>query len=253
MFYDNFTEDQICGMFSATHIIAAIGLIILLILAVYFSRKMSFKTSKIIVFAICIAVILMEIIKISIRIYKGQGGDSWIPLYFCSIFLYASVLIQFKPKILQDIGWSFIVFGGIVASIGFIIMPSTSLALYPIWHPASIHSLIYHWLMAYTGFIGIFNGLYKPKPSHFIYYFFFTGLISIISVIVNSELGTNMMFLDNPFGISWLQPLKSYSSTLYALLAYFAQCIALYWISYAIYIIYLKTDSSIKRRIKGND
>lgn len=250
MFYDNFTEDQICGIFSTTHIIVMICLIVLLVIATYFSCKMSLKTTRILLFAIAVLVIAMEIVKITIRIHKSQGGDSWIPLYFCGIFLYAVVLIQFKSPVLQNIGWSFIVFGGIGASIGFIIMPSTSLALYPIWHPGSIHSLIYHWLMAYTGLLGIVKGIYKPNPSHFVYYFYLTGLVSVVSVVINSILGTNMMFLDNPFGIPWLVFVKNFSSTLYALIAFFAQCVALFWISYGIYFLCIKIKNYITRRKK---
>lgn len=248
MFYDNFTEDQICGIFSPTHIVVMICLILLLIVAVIFSRKLSLKATKRIILAICITVWILEVIKDSIRIYKGAGGDSWIPLYFCGIFLYAIVLVQFKSQTIQDIGWSFITFGGIGASIGFIIMPSTSLALYPIWHPGSIHSLIFHWLMAYTGLVALVNGVYKPKASHFIYYFYFTGLMSVIAVLINNSLGTNMMFLDNPFGIPWLAFVKEYSSTAYALVAWFGQCVMLYWISYGVYLAFIKIKNLIVRR-----
>ncbi len=252
LFYDNFTPDEICGMFTLPHFIAMFSLLILLIVAIYFSHKMSVKVTKRVLFGISIIVIVMEIVKISLRIYKGQSGDSWIPLYFCSLFLYACVLINLPWKRVQDIGWSYIVFGGVVASIGFIIMPSTSLALFPIWHPGSIHSMIYHWLMAYSGIIAIVNKIYMPKLWHFVYYFYFTGFFSVIAVVVNSMLNTNMMFLSNPFGISWLQAVINYSPTLYALLAYFAQCVALYFASYLIYFIYTKISYRLYRRKNGS-
>ena len=237
MFYDNFTEDQICGIFSLWLFVAIFVFFAAAIIAIYFSRKLNEKQTKIIMWTIAILVTAMEIIKIAIRLYKHEGGDAWIPLYYCSLFIYAIWLSICKNKYLKRTGHCFMVLGGIAASICFVIYPSTSLMLYPIWHPASLHSLFYHWLMLYAGLLTLIKGLYRPQLKDFVYYVIFTTFFTIIAVIVNSYLGTNLMFMGNPFGLAFLDAIFEFSKPLYMLLVYLAQCVVLYFATYGVYAL----------------
>ncbi len=197
---------------------------------------------------IAISVLIMEIIKIIIRIYRGDSYDSYIPLYFCSLFIFAIWLSLSKNYHLKTCGYTFMVFGGIFASICFIFYPSTSLMLYPIWHPASLHSLFYHFLMFYSGVLVLIKKLYTPKIKDSIYYICFVTLFSVIAIIVNHFLGTNMMFMGNPFGLTFLYFIYNYSKILYIILVYLAQGVGLFFVSFGVYSLW----EHIKKR-NGKD
>ena len=252
MFYDNFREDQICGVFTPTHFIAIAVYYALIVVAVFFSLKLSERKTEWTVFGIAIAVTVMEIIKIAIRLYKGERGDAWIPLYFSSLFLYAIWLSLVKNKILQTTGRTFLAYGCTVAGTFFILYPSTSLPMYPIWHPASLHSLAYHWFMLYVGILTLMKR-YSPKAIHFLHYFTFVAVFSSAAAIVNRFLDTNLMFLANPFGLSFLQKLVDFSPFLYALLAFSAQGIVLYWAAYGLRMLYGFIKEKIKNKKKKEE
>lgn len=242
-FYDNYTQDDICGIFSAWHFIVIAGFFLVSFFAIYFSQKLSQKQTKTVLLVIAIAVTVMEIVKIVLRLCKGANGNSWIPLYFCSLFIYAIWLSFSKNQHIKNTGYSFMVFGGIFAAISFIIYPSTSLMLYPLWHPSSLHSILYHGLMFYSGIMVILKKLYVPKAKDFFLYLIFTTIASLVAIIINHFLGTNMMFLGNPFGLPILSDILNYSKILYILLAYIAQCVILFWLNYGIYKLF-----SIRRK-----
>lgn len=245
MFYDNFTKEQICGVFTPTHFVVIAVYYALIIVAVIFFRKFDERKTERIVFGIAIAVTVMEIVKIAIRLYKGEGGDAWIPLYFSSLFLYAIWLSLAKNKILQTMGRTFLAFGCSVAGALFVLYPSTSLPFYPIWHPASLHSLIYHWLMLYVGLLTLLKR-YRPKIWHFALYFGFVAVFSAVAAIINRFLNTNLMFLSNPFGLSFLKKLADCSPIGYAIVAFFAQAILLFWAVYGLSIpIYKRRNKNV--------
>lgn len=233
MLYDNFTKEQICGVFTPTHFVVIAVYYTLIVIAVIFSRKLSERKTEQTVFGIAIAVTAMEIVKIVIRLYKGEGGDAWIPLYFSSLFLYAIWMSLAKNRILQTTGRTFLTFGCTVAGTLFVLYPSTSLLFYPIWHPASLHSLLYHWLMLYVGILTLLKR-YRPQAWHFALYFGFVAIFSVAAATVNRFLDTNLMFLSNPFGLSFLKELVDYSPILYALVAFFAQAVVLFWAAYGL-------------------
>ena len=240
MFYDNFTKDQICGIFTTGHFVAIIVFIVLAVLVIVLSKKLTVEKTKKLLLAIAICVTIMEIVKIAIRIYKGDAPRSWIPLYYCSLFIFAIWCACSKNTFFQNLGYSFMVFGGIVAAIVFTIYPSTSLMIFPIWHPGSIHSLIYHWLMFYSGVLVLMKSLYKPQPKHAVHYFIFVSIACVAAVVVNHFLGTNMMLLRNPIRVEILDKIYNASHGLYIFLAYIAQSVLIYWTSYAIYFFAIK-------------
>lgn len=235
MFYDNFTQEQVCGVFTPTHFVAIAVYYALIVVAILLSVRLNDRKTEQVVLGIAIAVTAMEIIKIIIRLYKGESGDAWIPLYFSSLFLYAIWLSLVKNKILQATGRTFLAFGSTVAGALFVLYPSTSLPFYPVWHPAALHSLLYHWLMLYVGLLTLIKR-YRPKAWHSALYFGFVTVFSVAAAIVNKFLNTNLMFLSNPFGLSFLKKLVEFSPLLYALVAFFAQAVVLFWAVYGLSI-----------------
>ena len=238
--YDNFTNDEIAGIFTHAHFTYLAILALALALSLFLSRKMSKKTEKWLRLAIAITVTVLEIIKIALRIYKEMGLETWIPLYFCSLFIFASwvSLIPYDP--LARCGKSYMATGGIVAAICFCMYPNTSLVSFPAWHPASIHSFLYHFLMLYSGIVLLWRGGYKPRSSDGIFYFLFVCLVSVPSLILNSTLGTNCMFLRHPGGIPIIQDIADFSPILYTILALISQGILLFYLILGIYTLIRK-------------
>lgn len=241
-FYDHFEEEQICGMFSLGHIITVILFIGLLVLGAILLRKLNEKQTKIYMLTVAIAVTAMEIIKIALRVAKNQAPDSYMPLYYCSLFIFAIWLSFAKNEMIKTVAYSYMTMGAILAAAFNIIYPSTSLALFPIWHPGAIHSFVYHYLMALTGIFLLVKGIYVPKKEHSIHYFAYIFIACVQAVIFNCYLGTNCMFLADAFGLPLLQGLCETKPTIYMLLACFAQASLLFWGHFGIYklIIYIK-------------
>ena len=235
MFYDNFTSDQICGIFTKWHFVAIGVFVVTMIIALYLSRNFTQeKVKKMLVFN-AILVTIMELIKIVIRLIRGTNINGWVPLYFCSLFIFASLFGISKNKFIRNMGYCFMVCGGIIASACYTIYPTTSLLLYPIWHPASLHSLFYHWIMFYTGVMLLVKGIYTPKARDFGYYFAFTTIFTALAVIINLATGSNLMLISQPFGIEILQAMYDISPIFYGLSVYIAQSVLLFWAIYGIY------------------
>lgn len=238
IFYDKYFEQvDVAGLFSTAHFIY-IGVFILLSIALIgMSRGISESRERKNRFWIAVAVTLLEIIKIWIRIKKGQGISSWIPLYYCSLFIFASWASLAKNRIISGMGKSYIAMGGAMAGIIFTIIPSTSLAIFPALHPASIHSFLYHFIMFYSGVILLMRGGYKPRARDGILYFLFITLAMIPSFIINEKYGANCMFLKHPYGVPFLEAISEVSVPLYVVLVYLGQGVLMFYGNYLFYLI----------------
>ncbi len=247
-FYDRFAEDDICGMFTPGHLFTIVLFFGLGALLLYFSRGITQERARKIRFLIALAVTLMEIAKIGIRVYKNQWYDSWVPLYYCSLFIFAvwASLARWEP--LRRMGSAFITMGGIAASVFFTFYPSTSLAIFPLWHPAAIHSFIFHFLMFYTGILMLAKGEYTPDRGDSLLYFIFILAACIPSVVLNSRLGTNCMFLNHAFKLPIMEPIINYSKPLYMLLVFIGQSILMFWGNYFMFFGVKKIIASKRKK-----
>lgn len=248
-FYDHFTPEDICGMFTPGHFLSILLFFGTLGLALWLSRQMDKATAHKVHILVAVCVTVMEIIKISLRVYKGQGPDDWMPLYFCSLFLFAVWLALAKPRPLQTTGYAFMTMGGIAASVFFIFYPTTSLNMYPIWHPASIHSFVYHWIMYYLGLLVLIKGSYAPRAAHATHYGVFIFTACFAAYFFNEWLGCNCMFLHSAFGLPFLEDILRANHAVYILMVSLAQGVALYWFSFGIYCLIKKKGAKRHERL----
>ncbi len=228
-FYDHFTDADIAGMFNLTHVLYIVCFFALLALAVWLScRFMSITAIKRTHLIIAVAITLGEIAKIVIRISKNQWIDSWIPLYYCSLFLFAVWLPLTRVKWLSDMGYAYMTMGGIMASVFFTFYPSTSLAIFPIWHPSLWYSAVFHFAMAYLGLMFLIKRMYIPKWRHTCNYFVLILAASVPSVFLNNKYQTNCMFLRHAFKLPMLEWMSRDYPYLYMAVVFFAQGVLLY-------------------------
>lgn len=201
MLFANTGEYEPCGIFTIDHfkliIITAIGIIIAL-------KKTINKTKEEVKEIIKRCTILMwifEIIKIFFRIYTGdvRNVNNYVPLYYCSLLLYAGGLSSFAKGKLKRVGDVFLATGGIIGGTVFIVFPTTSLLQYPMLHIVSLHSFLFHGIMIYLGILINATNYIELEASDIKYYASFVGIACILAYIVNNIFNSNLMFISQNF------------------------------------------------------
>ena len=234
-FYDFFSPSDIGGLFTPWHFFYIVLTFLGVAVALCLTRNMKHETFRKTRFWIAVSTTAAEVIKITLRVYKGEPNDTWIPFYFCGLFLFAVWFSMSKNTTLSIVGNAFLTMGGIMAGIIFTLYPSTSLLLYPAWHPSSIHALIYHGVMMYLGTLTLIKREYVPRKSHWQHYFIFVTGACVMSISINPLLGTNCMFMDNPFGMPLLTQINEWWRPAYMFLAWIGQSTVLYWFNLGMY------------------
>ena len=237
-----------CGMFTIGHIISSIIFILVVVISVCLTVKMSeYAINKLIrVFAIIFA--LLEIGKI---IYNFSYGytyvDAWVPLSYCSIFIYSLLLAGFGKGKIRTVGYTFLAVA-IYAGLFFMIFPTTSLMLHPIYHFLSVYSLLYHSSMIFVGTLVIIKGFVKPNGTNFLYYVLYLLIFSVISIIINSICGSNLMFYTQPYNmpIEMVVSIYKLSPVLYTAFIFIA-----YTALYLLFILTYKIIKFIKEKKKN--
>ena len=203
LFFAPENTETACGMFTLPHIISLVLCLALICAAVYFSRKLSDGQIKKIIRILAYAFTAMEIIKIIYKIALGYTDklDYFLPLSFCSLFIYSLWLCGYGRGLAYKIGAAFVRGGCIVGGLAFLIVPATSLMMHPVYHYLSIHSMLFHSAMVYLGIIFLIR---KPvlldKSTLTVYSCFVLGA-SIIAIILNILTGSNLMLLSFPLNI----------------------------------------------------
>lgn len=227
-----------CGMFNFWHYLTIFLFFLFLWCLLRISRRMTAQQVRMCHFLVAVGITLLEVFKIISRIQKGYGPDSWVPLYYCSLFLFAIWLSLCRWVPAQRAGYAFITMGGILASAAFTLYPSTSLGMYPLLHPSTLHSFVFHLVMCWMGILLLQKGCYRPRKRDSLYYFLFVLSACVVALFLNDAIGTNCMFLSHPFGLPVLQPIRDHSHILYILIAILGQAAAFFWLHYGLYQIF---------------
>ena len=197
------------GLFSIHHLFFTLLGLIVVALLLYFTRKMTNdkieKMSKILFFVVTILEILKIVWNLVFRTDKSP--NNWVPLYFCSLFIYALAMISFGKGRIKEVGVLWIIYGQIIGALAFIIYPSSSIGIHPLIHVLTIHSWIYHVISLYLGLLMIITGYYKTydgaPQKQSLKRDFLTYFVSIIAIeafvfIFNLIFKTNLMFINEP-------------------------------------------------------
>lgn len=237
MFFAKKGEYPPCGMFTLTHIIVLVFCVVVIAIGVYLSRTMKEKVVRRLTQIIAIIVVILESGKILFSHLQGNTNlDSWVPLYFCSMFIYACILSGYTKGIFQALGDAFIGTGGIVAGAMFLLMPSTSLTAYPMFHFLSCYSMLYHSLMVYLGVVYLLNHWVVLKKKTLVHYMLFCTFFSGIAIVLNSIYHSNFMFLREPYNIPlpFLKPLSEKLPVFYTILMYLSCTLGTYVILFIV-------------------
>lgn len=201
MFFAKAGVYDACGIFTLEHLI----LIVITVIGVIFALKKTMykekeEVSKIIK-KCTIIVWIFEVIIIAFKIINDgyENINNYVPLYFCSLLLYAGLLSSFTKGTLKRVGDIFLATGGLIGGLVFIILPITSLLTYPMLHLVSIHSFIYHGIMIYLGILVNITNYLEIEWKDIIYYASSVGIICVLALIINNKFGSNLMFISQNF------------------------------------------------------
>lgn len=177
-----------CGLFTVPHIVSLVACAVLICVALYLSRGISKKAIRTITLVMAIVFTIMEVIKITYKFINNDTLqlDHWLPLAFCSLFIYVLWICALGKGFVYKLGASFICGGCFVGGSAFLIMPLTSLMAHPIYHFLSIHSMLFHSCMVYLACLYIMNKEFDVLDlKNYKYYGFLVGGTCLVSIILN--------------------------------------------------------------------
>lgn len=241
--FSNIGRYKPCGIFTIGHLILiTITITGILIALKHTINKSKEEIHKIIKYITIIACIL-EFVKIIYNINQNSlsAVNTYIPLYYCSMLLYAGLLSSFGKNRLKRVGDVSLATGSIIGGIVFLIYPSTSLPIYPAFHMLSIHSFLFHGAMVYLGLLINKTRYIELKKEDVIYFASLVGCMSIMALTINNLFDGNLMFISNNFPGTPIEILYRITNggILYNLIMIITQMILPYYISYyAINIIH---------------
>lgn len=197
------------GLFSIGHIILFILTLIIVCIVLRYTKNKQKEEVTNIIKKTTIFLWILEIIKIVFNFLVGNGKNpnNYIPLYYCSLILYAGIFSGYCRGILKKIGDVFIATGAIIGGLCFLIIPNTSLTMYPAFHYISFQSFVFHGSMLYLGILVNITNYVQINAKDIIYYALYIVVVALIALIINKLLNTNLMFISKNYPgtpVSWV-------------------------------------------------
>lgn len=196
------------GLYTPGHAALFATAAMLIALALALTRRASPATVRRIV-RVCTGVLWgLEIAKIVfvLLVTGSRNPNDFIPLYYCSLVLYAGLFSSVGRGRLRRLGDVFLATGGMIGGACFLVCPNTSLPRYPVFHFISFHSFLLHGIMVFLGLLLLMRGLVRLRFSDLWYC---AGLVSamcllafLFNLIYSNATGTetaNLMFMSRDF------------------------------------------------------
>lgn len=229
-------EYKSCGIFTKEHFL----LILLTVIGIKIALKRTInKTHEGVKQIIKNCTIAMWIFEVTIIIFKITTGNprdlnNYVPLYYCSLLLYAGLLSSFAKNELKRMGDVFLATGGIIGGVVFILYPSTSLPIYPAFHIVSLHSFIFHGIMIYLGLLINKTKYIEIQASDIKYYSILVGVICVLAYIVNTIFGSNLMFISQNFPGMPIEIIYNMTGRYFTLVMSLGQMVLPFYIIYSV-------------------
>lgn len=238
-----------CGMFSIEHFILLAIATVCVIVVLKFTKNMEKENVKKIIRKATIFLWILEIIKIvfNIKNYGINAVNKYVPLYFCSLILYAGIFSGYCKGTLKKMGDVFLSTGGIIAGLIFLLYPLTSLTSYPMIHYISIHSFVLHGIMVYIGLLMLITKYTTIEKRDIIYYSSIIVMISAIAYVINLKCSSNLMFISENYPGTYIEIIYNSTGKIFPIVMIVAQATLPFYTIYGIYSL-LKTKN--KKEIK---
>ena len=222
-----------CGLFGVEHLILLLASAALITTALYFSRRMSFPQIRKTIWICTVILWIFEIIKIVFNLIVNGPDEPnhYIPLYFCSLTLYCGFMSAFGKGFVKRCGDTFLAVGSIIGGIMFLLCPNTSLPMYPFFHYITFQSFLYHSIMIYLGILVIMRGYVVLRAKDQIPY---GTVVRVVAYLVNSVLGTNLMFVSDNFPGTPVELVYRFTGRLFPLCMILIHIVPPFWVMYGI-------------------
>ena len=196
------------GIFTVWHGALLAATVALVALGLYLSRGMSAPAVRRTVRVVTAVLLALEAAKILfvLLVVRSRNPNEFVPLYYCSIVLYAGLLASLNHRFWRRVGDAFIVMGGIIGGVVFLIFPTTSLPQYPAFHFISWHSFLLHGAMVYLGLLLLLTGVYRENMADLRPVATLIALVCAVAFAFNTvynqvaaEPVANLMFISRDF------------------------------------------------------
>lgn len=241
IFFSFRNRETACGMWSTAYIITLVVDLLLIAISLYLFRKASKNTVRKILIIMGIWTTATEIVKQVFMAYQDGVGDvEFLPLYFCSLFMFCSFMATSKNITVRTAGSSFLFFGGIIGATTFFIYPNACIPNYPIYHFMCIRTMLFHGSMIFSGLLIVISGYYTPSIKHFKHYFVTMSIICALAYLFNTLLGWDLMYMSKPLGFSISQNIYDLAPNIYPFIFMTLEIFVPFFISYFAYFLIMK-------------
>ena len=196
------------GLFTVWHGALLAVTVALVAVGLTLSRGMGEGAVRRTVRVLTVVLWVLEVAKILFVLFVVQtrNPNEFVPLYYCSIILYAGLFSSLENRFLRHVGDAFIVMGGIIGGVVFLIFPTTSLPQYPVFHFISWHSFLLHGAMVYLGLLLLLTGVYCEDVADARPVATLISLVCAVAFVFNTvynrvsvEPVANLMFISRDF------------------------------------------------------
>ncbi len=162
------SADKIPGtMFTPLHFaFSAISIVAVIVLAVWLGRKKE-RTIKTVFTCLWALIVVYEILKIVWESCSGMSirfeAGGILPLYPCSIFMYAMPLAIWGRGMWRAAGCGYVCTLGLVGGTINFVYPATILGNYSCISFAGFHTFIYHGALVFTALVMLLSGYHSYK------------------------------------------------------------------------------------------
>lgn len=159
------------GLFGVAHCVLLLITALLIALGLYASRTLTPRGVRRVIRVSTAALWVLEAGKIAfvLGVVGTRNPNEYVPLYYCSITLYAGALSSLCSGFWRRVGDIFLATGGVVGGAVFLLVPLTSLTRYPAFHFIAWHSFFLHGLMVYLGLLILVRGVYRARKEDILY------------------------------------------------------------------------------------
>lgn len=196
--------DEIAGtLFTPLHFVFSTILLLGIIALALFVAKKNHKTIRITFAVIWVVMSILEIVKIIWETYSGQSVNfEWtgvLPLYPCSIFMYAMPLAVWGNKTLRYIGCGYVCSLGLLGGAINFVYPANILGNYSCISFAGFHTLFYHGAIIFSAIVMLRSGYHSYKNVRYAWQLLLPAIpalgISVVANAVNfSKINSDYMF-----------------------------------------------------------
>lgn len=222
------------GMFTQGHMFLLLICLGILGILLYTTKNITKSTIVKITKILAVVMVTLEGIKICYSFYWGYTWlSAWVPIAYCSIFIYALLLRGYGKGRLKEMGEAFLAGGCIIGGTAFLLFPSTSLMMYPVFHYQCLYSMFFHTLMIYMGIMYIWKMDFKFNKNGYKGYAKLYLFFAIIAIILNTLYESNLMLLRDPFNIPvpFVHKLVMDSPWIYTIFVFLVYLFGPYWVT----------------------